>query len=68
MRKVLGILLDVFVAAFIFGATAPSADAGPCYYKWSCTGSLLKCCINSFGVEVCKPAGGVFYCQAIITC
>lgn len=68
MRKVLGVLLVVFVAAFIFGATAPTADAGPCYYKCSCEGMPLKCCINSFGVEVCKPAGGVIYCPAIITC
>lgn len=68
MRKVLGVLLVVFVAAFIFGTTSPAADAASCYYKCSCTGAPLKCCINSYGVETCKPAGGVIYCPAIITC
>ena len=66
MRKVVGILLIVFVAAFIFGATTPNADAGSCYYKCSCSGTPLKCCVNN-GVETCKPAFG-FSCPQIYTC
>lgn len=66
MRKIIGVLLVVFVAAFIFGTTSPTADAANCYYKCSCTGAPLKCCVNN-GVETCKHAIGI-YCPAIITC
>ncbi len=68
MRNALGIIFVVFVAAFIFGTTSPAAEAGPCYYKCSCTGVPLKCCVNN-GVETCKKApAGIFYCPDIITC
>jgi len=66
MRKVISILLIVFAVAMIIGATTPTVDASGCYYKCSCSGTPLKCCVVN-GVETCKIAFG-FYCPQIYTC
>ena len=66
MRKVVGILLVVFLVALAIGVSTPNVDASSCYFKCSCTGTPLKCCVNN-GVETCKVAFG-FYCPQIITC
>ena len=74
MRKPLAALAFVFALAFTFGAagTAPATAAGGggggnCYYKCSCTGTPLRCCVTSTGGEACKPTDA-FQCPQIITC
>lgn len=73
MRKSLAALAFVFALAFTFGAagTAPATAAGGgggnCYYKCSCTGAPLRCCVTSTGGEACKPTD-VIQCPHIITC
>ena len=52
MRKALAVLFIVFALAFLLGATIPTAQAVPCYYKCICS-FPHKCCIVN-GVEVCK--------------
>jgi hypothetical protein len=66
MAKIIGLILVVFVAAFVLGFSTPTADAGSCYYKCSCSGQPLRCCNFGFG-EVCKPAKD-FECPQIYTC
>ena len=69
MRKAVAIMLLVFVMAFLAGASIPStADAGPCYYKCICS-VPHKCCINAYGVEVCKPVpNGPIQCPQVFPC
>jgi hypothetical protein len=57
LRKLLVLCLVVFAVAFAVGLSTPSADAAQCYYKCSCAGEPLFCCIVN-GVEWCAPAIG----------
>ncbi|HKQ60965.1 MAG TPA: hypothetical protein VJS92_06720 [Candidatus Polarisedimenticolaceae bacterium] len=56
MRKLLVLLLAVFVVAVVVGAAITSTEAGPCSYRCIC-GTPYKCCTTN-GVTTCKVATG----------
>ncbi len=72
MRNFVFAALFVFVLAFAPGAGSPSAEAAGgglgsnCYYKSTCAGQPLKCCVW-FGTEYCFPADEI-QCPQVYDC
>ncbi|HEX5131047.1 MAG TPA: hypothetical protein VFX92_01020 [Candidatus Krumholzibacteria bacterium] len=56
MRKLFisGAVVALFAAGVFMGFSSTKAEAGLCYYKCSCNGVPLKCCVTPFGTS-CKP-------------
>jgi hypothetical protein len=68
MRKLFVISLLVFAVAIIVGSmTAQPAQALRCYYKCSCSGQPMYCCLNNNGTENCKATKNIS-CTDVFGC
>jgi hypothetical protein len=63
-RAALLLLTIVFVMGAVVGMKAPSAQAGPCFYKCICS-VPYKCCTTPFGTSCKKDTSGTFQCPQV---